>query len=546
MAMLDIKDLSFKYPNADKMAICGLDLTVNEGEFVLLCGESGSGKTTLLRLIKNEIAPNGEMTGSISLLGKSVTELDGIESATKTGYVMQDPENQIVTEYVRSELAFALENLGEDKARIKRRVGEICTVFGLAGSMDKHTYELSGGQKQTLNLASVMTYSPALLLLDEPSAYLDPVSAERFFETVRRLNRENGVTVVISEHRCGRLFEYADRIAVLENGRMFTYGTKDEVVRACKGKGISGAFPAFARLWQQLELDGKCPESIPEGRAMLTNVSSTIAPVKPKTAKDFRNSKVVLSAKGVRFRYTKNGSDVLTDASDSVREGEILCLLGGNGSGKSTFLKLLAGIKKPLDGKIELFGKKLTSYGGELYRRGITFLPQNAKTAFITESVRDDLMGIALSLTADRTEAENKVNGVTRKLEIQHLTEKNPLDLSGGELQLCAVAKALLAEPRVLLLDEPEKGVDFMAKRRLAELLREIASEGTAIVAVTHDLEFASWVADTCAMVFDGELISASPCDEFFLTGEIYTTETVRLTRKIINGAVRVGDVRYE
>ena len=388
-----------------------------------------------------------------------------------------------------------------------------------------------------------MTYSPALLLLDEPSAYLDPVSAERFFETVRRLNRENGVTVIISEHRCGRLFEYADKIAVLEGGKLIAFDAAEKVVKACANKNVSGAFPAYARLWQKYGKNDNCPKSIPEGREMLAKLVPSIEPVNGKSSKSFVKSKVALSAESVRFRYTKDGQDVLTDASFSVREGEITCLLGGNGSGKSTLLKLLAGIKKPLDGKIALFGKKLSAYGVQLYRRGVTFLPQNARAAFITESVYDDLMTVAKDLAKNVSEAHNNVNELTRKLEIAHLISKNPLDLSGGELQLCAIAKALLSQPRVLLLDEPEKGVDHFAKRRLANILKEIASNGVAVVIVTHDLEFASEIADSCALIFDGEVVAASESDKFFLTGEIYTTETVRLTRGIVNNAVRIEDI---
>lgn len=543
MEMLDIKNLSFKYPDADKMAICGLDLTVSEGEMVLLCGASGSGKTTLLRLIKNEIAPHGELQGEIRIKGQSVTEMSAYDSATSSGYVMQNPDNQIVTELVRSELAFALENLGKDKAFIKRRIGEICTVFGLTGAIEAHTYELSGGQKQILNLASVMTYSPALLLLDEPSAYLDPVAAEHFFETVRRLNRENGVTVIVSEHKCGELFGCADKIAVLEDGKLTAFGEPEEVVRNCQSQAVTDAFPAYARLWKSMGCVGKCPISVPKGRELVSKFAPSIAPVKPKTPKNFKDSPIALKCEGIRFRYKKSSPDILKDVSITLKEGEITCLLGGNGSGKSTLLKVLAGIKKPLDGKVKLFGKKLESYGAALHRNGITALMQNARAAFITEKVMDDLLLIANELAPTPEIAVENVNELTRKLKIEHLTEKNPLDLSGGEIQLCAVAKALLTSPKVLLLDEPEKGMDGLARRRFVQILKEVSQQGVAIMLITHDLEFAANVADTCALMFDGEVVSRQNIDEFFLTGEVYTTETVRLTRGIACGAVKITDV---
>lgn len=541
MEILNIKDLSFKYPTSARNAICGLDLTVDEGSFVILCGESGSGKTTLLRLIKNELAPHGQMSGSITLFGKNITEQTLEESATLTGYVMQNPENQIVTEYVRSELSFALENLGMAKADIKRRVGEICTVFGLTGEIERHTHQLSGGQKQILNLASVMTYSPALLLLDEPSAYLDPVSAERFFETVRRLNRENGVTVIVSEHRCGSMFEFADKIAVLNKGKLVAYGSADEVVKNCAGDSVSGAFPTYARLWQKYGDGTECPENIPMARCFFRKIADKLNVTDTKRKFNANRSETVLEAKGVRFRYDKNGRDVLSDASIKVHKGEILCLVGGNGSGKSTLLKVLSGIKRPVDGKVELFGKKLSSYGDALYKNGVTYLQQNAKLTFITDKVIADLRITAADTYGEKS--EEAINDITRKLNIEHLLEKNPLDLSGGELQLCAVVKALLTAPRVLLLDEPEKGVDHATKTILSETLLKISEEGTSVVIVTHDLEFASRTADSCALMFDGEVVSRKPCAEFFLTGEIYTTETVKFTRGTDKVAVCVEDL---
>ena len=542
MELLQVKDLSFTYPNRTQKALDGVNLCINKGDFVLICGESGCGKTTLLRLLKKEIAPHGEKTGEIIYNNISLDALDGRRSAAEIGFVGQNPDEQIVTDKVWHELAFGLENLGIEQSKIRSRVGETASFFGIHNWYHAKTDELSGGQKQLLNLACVMAMQPKILLLDEPTSQLDPIAAADFIAALRKLNRELGLTIILVEHRLEEVFPIVDKVVTMGNGKVIFFDKPREVCKLMKGHALENALPSAVRIFNALGGTGICPLTVKEGREFLENSYS--GKTAPYTKKERVSKSTVLEAKGVWFRYEKNSPDVIRELDLTVGEGEIYSILGGNASGKTTTLNLLSGLDKPYKGKIKLHGKKLGDYkSGSLYRKNLALLPQNPKTVFLKDRVDEDFEDMLKAIGVPKSEHKATIEKLSKRFGIEHLLDKHPYDLSGGEQQKCALCKLLLTEPQIILLDEPTKGFDSSSKQRLSDLLAELKADGKTIITVTHDVEFAASVSDRCALFFDGKIISEGAPDEFFAENNFYTTAASRIARDIIHGAVLCEDV---
>ena len=544
MEILAVKNLSFSYPDAASPALENISFSVREGEFIVLCGESGCGKTTLLRLLKRELAPAGKISGEISLFGKPQSEIDERASASEIGYVMQNPEMQIVTDKVWHELAFGMEGLGFESEKIRLRAGEMAGYFGMDSWFRADTTSLSGGQKQLLSLASVMALSPRLLLLDEPTAQLDPVAASDFISDIYRLNRDLGVTVIIAEHRLEELLPIADRAAVMEDGRIVSFDSPRAVCNALGSRPISAGFPAASRISAALADNEKSPLTVREGRRFLSSLDIRRGASVPADKPSDGESENAVEMKNVWFRYERNTPDILRGLNLSLKRGEIFSLLGGNGAGKTTVLKVLSGIEKPYRGKIKLLGKNIKDYrGNELHFHNVALLPQNVRDVFLRDKVEGDLRDMCRVLGYSAAQTEEKVRTVSERLGISRLFDKHPYDLSGGEAQKCALAKILLSEPKILLLDEPTKGIDAHAKLILRDILFSLKREGVTVIAVTHDTEFAAIASDKCALFFDGEVISPSSPRNFFSGNDFYTTAASRISRGIFENTVTVDDV---
>ena len=526
--MLAIKDLSFRYAGSDSAAISGVSFSVERGDFLAVCGATGSGKSTLLRLIKRELAPRGKAEGEILFCGKPLCELDDRKAAQKIGYVAQRPEEQIVTDRVWHELAFGLENLGLPTGVIRRRVAETACFFGIEEWFDKSTDELSGGQKQLLSLASVMVMQPELLLLDEPTARLDPIAAGDFINAVARLNRELSLTVIMISHCLEDVLPVANRVLALEGGRVAEYGETRKAVGKIKNiPSLAGALPAAARLYSRLGADCECPLTVREGRDLIEhNFGSSVRALPPEEYVHSKN--VALEFSGVYFRYSREQEDVLRGLELKVYENEIFCLLGGNGSGKSTALAAAAGLIKPYAGNIRVFGKKVTDR--EFARAGLlTLLPQDVQTVFLKSTVRAEL--------ADANVTEGALTQ-----ELDRLMDHHPYDLSGGQQQLLALAKALAARPRLLLLDEPTRGLDAGAKAEFVSVLRKLRDGGMTVVLVTHDAELAAEISDRCALFFRGEIVADDVPRRFFSGNSFYTTAANRICRGYYDLVATVDD----
>lgn len=539
MAIFEIEDLSFQYPSEQYFALQNIQLSIEQGEFVVLVGQSGCGKSTLLKQLKREIAPHGMRSGTINYNGMPLEAIDPLISASDIGFVQQNPENQVVTDKVWHELSFGLENLGLDSLTIRRRVAEMASFFGIQTWFRKKTVELSGGQKQKLNLASIMVMQPKVLLLDEPTSQLDPIAAMEFIAVLQRLNEELGITIIIIEHRLEEVLPIADKVIVMEQGKVIYNGNPRTVLSSLPhDHTMLQALPTAMRVFHGMKQTGESPLTIKEGQKWLTKMHLNDA--KPSEVQEFPHDSVIMEAKGISFRYERDGEDILSSFQLKVYEGEILTILGGNGSGKSTALKILAGLEKPYRGYVMIKGKKLSKYSNhELYRNLISVLPQDPRTLFVEKKVNDELK----SMIHGEKELELRLQELIEVLDIRHLLERHPYDLSGGEQQKVAIAKVLLLEPQILLLDEPTKGIDAFAKQSLVNILKALQQKGLTVIIVTHDIEFSAMYSDRCALFFDGNIVSCSTPRAFYSGNRFYTTAAHRMSRHVADHAITCEDV---
>lgn len=540
MEQLEIRNLSFSYPDAVRETIVDVSFSISKGEYVLLCGNSGCGKTTLLRHLKSVLTPTGSRRGEILYNGVPLEQVDGAKQASAIGYVMQNPDDQIVTDKVWHELAFGLENLGVSRETIGLRVAEMASFFGIQSWYHRDISQLSGGQKQLLNLASIMAMQPEILILDEPTAQLDPIAASDFLNTLKKINQELGITVLITEHRAEDIFPVADRVLVMERGHLAANAGPREIGHSLfdARSPLFPMLPAPMRSFYQCGGTGTAPLTVREGRNWLTDVFGekkpavrTLPPLPelPKT-------EPALHIENVWLRYEKQSPDVLKGLTMTVPSGCLYTIVGGNGVGKSTTLRTICGASKPYRGKIQVFGKETKKYPrGELFRNCLSMLPQDPTNLFVKQNVREELEEMNPDKQARIHAAE--------LCEITHLLDAHPYDLSGGEQQRVALAKVLLTNPRLLLLDEPTKGLDCGFKARFARTLKRLTGEGMTIVMVSHDIEFCAEHADIAAMFFDGQIIASGRPREFFGSNSFYTTSSNRMSRCIFENAVTAEDV---
>lgn len=554
----DIEDMSFAYPDTNdntgttylEPALSDITLSFSEGEFVLIAGSSGCGKTTLMRHLKGSVAPKGKLSGQILFNGCDICRLSGEETASKIGFVWQDVNAQLLTDKVWHELAFGLESLGYDNSYIRRRVAEMSAFFGIDKLMDREVRTLSGGQKQLVNLASVMALSPEVLLLDEPTSQLDPIAANEFIGSLVRINRELGTTIIMTEHRIEEVLPICTRVVVMKDGRVTGQGSVSDMALAAEADGcINGMYPwgsAAVNIYLGLkgkgqkkpdclpESFGPVPVSVAEGRGWLREFDrkyresgkekkelSDMAVDDRKAAK----KKKVCSLDEVHFRYDRDGEDVLSGLTLDIYDGEILMINGSNGCGKSTLLSMIAGAIKPYRGRRRLAeGKK------------VCMLPQNPEILFTRTSVREELRAYLVGENEDR---------VVDFCRLRALMDRHPYDLSGGEKQMLALAMLLCKSPDILLLDEPTKGLDSYFKASLCSMLKSLKAQGKTIVIVSHDIEFCAMTGERVALLFGGEVATVCQVREYMLGNHFFTTAAARIAKDIVPGAVTVPQILY-
>lgn len=556
MEILRVEHLDFTYPQELRKVLNDVSFSVNEGEIITLCGASGCGKSTLLRQLKTVLTPFGKREGNIYFKGRLLNELGEREETEKIGFVSQSADNQIVTDKVYHELAFGLESLSYENGKIRQRVAEMASFFGIQNWFYKNVNELSGGQKQILSLASIMTMLPEVVILDEPTSQLDPIAASEFINMLFKINRELGVTIIITEHRLDEIIPYSSRVIVMDEGRIIADDTPVNVCLGLRKEGHSMllSMPVSMRIWNGVKDAGdKCPLTVNEGRLWLKeyadshrnrfeakgwqerssnqNSSHTGSSGRIRNGSSRMNGNngmplpdKVIELKDIWFKYGKSERDILKGVNLCVNRGEIFGILGGNGTGKSTLLSVMSGIRKPYRGKV-------------IYQDKIAMLTQNPKNLFVRKTVIEDLKEVCTF------ENEEKLNEIIQLCRLDKLLQRNPYDLSGGEQQRAAIAKVLLLEPDIILLDEPTKGMDNEYKRELGQLFVRMADNKTTIIMVSHDIEFCAEWTDRCALFFDGDIISGKDTRAFFTNNSFYTTTANRMARNVFPDAVTPQDV---
>ena len=556
MEILRVDGLKFSYPNQLKKALNNINFSIDEGDFVLICGESGCGKSTLLRHLKPELSPHGQVSGDIYYYSQKINDYSSKQLASEIGYVLQNPDSQIVTDKVWHELAFGLENMGLDTQSIRLRVAEMASFFGIQGWFRKNVNDLSGGQKQLLNLASIMAMQPKILILDEPTSQLDPIAAKDFIDTLVRINKELSTTIIMTEHNLEDIYSVCDKVIVMEDGKVICNDTNYKVADILSGDKNHKMFkslPTPSKIYNQLNgyLEGasKSPLTVKDCRQWLNDSMDEVTITKLDDSEteiniDEKDREIAIELKDVYFQYNKISEPTIRDLSFKVYKGEIYSILGGNGTGKSTTLSLVARQRKPQRGKIFINNIEMKKYNNKsLYENNLALLPQNPQSLFVFETVREDLEEVLILQNKDREYIDKEVKRVSKLLDIEHLLEHHPYDLSGGELQRAGMAKVMLLNPKIILLDEPTKGLDAYCKEEIGKMLMKLRDMGVTIVVVSHDIEFSARYSDRCAMFFDGSIVSEGTPKEFFLGNNFYTTVSNRIARNIFEDTLIYEDV---
>ncbi|QKG83024.1 ABC transporter ATP-binding protein [Kroppenstedtia pulmonis] len=542
MTAVTFRKVNFWYPGAHEPSLEDLSFQIATGTFILLCGPSGCGKTTLLKLLKPELRPSGKMAGSIHFQGIPMDNVPAHQTAKEIGMVFQHPEHQIVLEDSLRELVFGMENLNFPMDLMRRRAAETSGLLGLENMLSKPTESLSGGEKQLLNLASVLALNPRLLLLDEPTTRLDPVRARQFLHQIKRWNEETGMTVILTEHRLDEAFTLVDRILVLNRGRLDFDGPPQEAVHRMKNaepriRSLVPAIPALAL--KTGKVTNTVPLTVKEGRQWLEKQVPPFHPVSPSTYPKQKGSpshRPLLSLQRVNFSY-RDSHTVLKQVNFQLHPKECVAFFGGNGSGKTTLLQVLAGLLPPDSGSVRYRGKKLKKRN----RPAIGYLPQNVESYFFHDTVAKELEA-SLSHSS-KTDQKRLVWEMASRFGLVPLLSHHPHDLSGGEMQKTALASLFLQKPEILLLDEPTQGLDPEAKQTLSQLLHGFIQQGRAVVFTTHDPEFAAVTATGCVLLFQGEVAASDRVPSFFKENDFYTTAVYRMTRDTpLSGAVTLEE----
>ncbi|MBR3836221.1 MAG: ATP-binding cassette domain-containing protein [Clostridia bacterium] len=533
MGNFSFRNVSFTYPEQENKALRCISFNVSQGEFIILCGPSGCGKSTLLRHLKTCLTPHGVLDGEILFNGRQLKDIDERTQAQEIGFVLQSPENQVVTDKVWHELAFGLESLGYDTPTIRRRVAEVAAFFGIENWFYKNVTELSGGQKQLLSLASVMCMNPKILVLDEPTAQLDPIAASDFLALLGRINRELGITIILTEHRPEEAFPYATRVIVMEKGEIICDDIPEKVGLHLRNKdnGMFLAMPTAMRVWAGVETTLACPLTVRDGSDFLTERSKekALLPLEKEKVHTYTDE-TTLECDEIWFRYEKDLPDVVRGFSLTLSKGEFYAILGGNGAGKTTTLKVIAGLRKAYRGSVKANGK-------------VGMLPQNPQTLFVKRTVREDLYEALSDVKITKEEKDEQIARVVSLCGLSDFLDRHPYDISGGEQQRTALAKVLLTAPDILLLDEPTKGFDAEFKVTFADIIDTLTKQGITVLMVSHDVEFCAEYAHRCGMFFDGNIVAEGTPREFFSGNSFYTTSANRMARHLIPDAVTVAEI---
>ena len=556
MNILEIKNLNFNYVDFPPLWE-NVNMQLEAGDFALLLGPSGSGKSCLMKHLIYKLAPYGNASGDILYKGQSLDSLSPYEHVKNIAYVSQNPDEQIVSESVWQELAFSLEQLGMPADKMRLRIAEVANFFGIQEWFWQKTNELSGGQKQILNLASTMVLKPEILVLDEADSNLDPVTRVSFLNILQRINVEMGTTILLSSHNWENTLDLANKVYYLNNQTLRNFDSNSDFINFIYSEipeEIS-ALPTASQVSYQLK---EISTNNVKTRQDLSNaLFGNNLPSLRNLATEFNaennehNMRIngvdenLLEIKDLQFKYKKVGENILDHLNLSVPTKSICFILGGNGSGKSTLLKCIVE-QLQYSGSIKINSKENTGVKTFLLKKSsnrprISYLPQNTRLLFsadtILEEIRLAFEAVAkedIPYLADIFAIDLEEFGPETLLESFGLSERmnfNPGDLSGGELQRAALALILLNKPQLLLLDEPSNNLAYNDIEHLSKILERLRNKGLTILAVSHDLEFASKIADSCALIFQGEIVSHAEPHRFFADNFFYTTDSCKIAQ---------------
>ncbi len=606
MALIEFNNFSFAYMNSDGTesevkSLDSINLEIDYGDFVLLCGPSGCGKTTLLTNLKKELMPAGRRSGEIKFNGKRIIDMDEISSACDIGYLFQNPDSQIVTDTVIQEIAFPLENIGLPTEEIRNRISEIVAFFGINDILHKNVNELSGGQKQLVNLCSLLVLRPHVLLLDEPMSQLDPIASYEFLSIVRRLNEEFSITVIMSEHKADSIFPFIDKAVFLKDGKIeFVDNAHNICSEVIDDEIFENYLPAVTKIYNSLSVKYpsliklNTPLSIREGRRCLNTIHDDLIKISNDdvdsinlnhdnlhiTNKKYHsqeksgildkislggNKNALISMNGIYFAYEK-GKLILKNVDFELEKGDFVSLIGGNGVGKSTFLQLLVGILKPIKGKVKY--KKGIKLAYVHQNPMIHFSKDNVKEEFLESILESNLLNNnsvgfnketyddLLKMTNEEFTESDLLNGLEfdsiefkfkeliEFFDICDLIDKHPYDCSGGEQQKIVIVKALLQNADVLVLDEPTKGLDPISSKNLANILNSLRDNGITILMTSHDLDFVANNCKRCLMLFDKDIQIDDDPKVIFAENNFYTTFVNRMVKDYVPEIVTLDDLK--
>ena len=606
MALIEFNNFSFAYMNSDGTesevkSLDSINLEIDYGDFVLLCGPSGCGKTTLLTNLKKELMPAGRRSGEIKFNGTRIIDMDEISSACDIGYLFQNPDSQIVTDTVIQEIAFPLENIGLPTEEIRNRISEIVAFFGINDILHKNVNELSGGQKQLVNLCSLLVLRPQVLLLDEPMSQLDPIASYEFLSIVRRLNEEFSITVIMSEHKADSIFPFIDKAVFLKEGKIeFVDNAHNICSEVIDDEIFENYLPAVTKIYNSLSvrypslIKLNTPLSIREGRRCLNTIHDDLIKISNSDANSNNlnhdnlhitnkkyhsqeksgildkislrgNRNALINMNGIYFAYEKENL-ILKNVDFELEKGDFVSLIGGNGVGKSTFLQLLVGILKPIKGKVKY--KKGIKLAYVHQNPMIHFSKDNVKEEFLESILESNLLNNSdvsfnkesyeklLKMSNEEFIESDVLNGLEfdsiefkfkeliEFFDICDLIDKHPYDCSGGEQQKIVIVKALLQNADVLVLDEPTKGLDPISSKNLANILNSLRDNGITILMTSHDLDFVANNCKRCLMLFDKDIQIDDDPKVIFAENNFYTTFVNRMVKDYVPEIVTLDDLK--
>ena len=525
MGIIEVRDLWYRYPGISEPALKGLNLEIEKGEFVLLTGPSGCGKTTFCRCL-NGLIPhfyNGDLRGEVIINGLSIRENTINKLATHVGLIFQNPDNQIFALTVEKDVAFGLENLGIEKNEMLKHIDWALDRTGLKEMRQRATYELSGGQKQRLAIASILAMKPKIIVLDEPTSFLDPIGAEKIFKVLQALNKEDRITIILIEHRIDLAARYVNRVILFNDGRIIDDGPPEKVFSAEESRLAGVGIPKIIQLGKRLRRMGVNLENLPLDTLMFTEklkeklVNKRISLLAEPNTKvnrmieDSGNSPIIKVC-DISYSYP-NGVEAIKNVSLNISKGEFVAIMGENGAGKTTLVKHFNGLLRPQIGKIFIDGIDSATMSVAALARKVGLVFQNPDDQLFSENVEEEIKFALKNFGFNKEIIEKRVNWALNLLGIERYRKSSPFILSGGERKRVALASVLAWDPDVLVLDEPTIGQDYAQKERLRHFLLQLRSQGKTTVIVTHDVEFVVDSKPRILLMSQGRIIADGPAE---------------------------------